>query len=101
MASGGNSSKEFLHVLRACADDIGIAMLDMRYLKDAFKVFEMSRKIANQCLKPAKCKLIPLNIEMSEELACSIKEWLEAHIPGWSNFVVTSSAKYLGFSTSP
>ena len=54
-------SGKYEGIVRACADDVGIALADFRSLKVVEKVFRFAKECANMCLKPKKCNLIPLN----------------------------------------
>ena len=88
-------------ILRACADDIGIALKSLATFKYLFPIFDSAQMIAGLTLKPSKCNVIPTSEQFSEELVARIKAWLNANVPGWANFSIKSSAKYLGFYLGP
>ena len=90
-----------LGVVRACADDIGAALADYKYLKLIFNVFSLAGQVANLNLKPKKCNIIPLNVVLDESLKLFFQNWLKDNIPDWSDFKVVSCAKYLGFVLGP
>ena len=99
-------SGKYEGIVRACADDVGIALADFRSLEVVEKVFHFAKECANMCLKPKKCNIIPLNPASPTQLDGTlerdlIKSWLISHIPHWQDFCVCLSAKYLGFGFGP
>jgi len=87
-------------VLRACADDIGVALRTLSQFKLMEPVFKLASKYAGLTLKPKKCVLIPL-VPMTPGLYDSIRKWLHNEIPDWSNFRIDHAGKYLGFMLGP
>eukprot|EP00959_Pyramimonas_sp_CCMP1952_P262345 5485714-Pyramimonas_sp.AAC.1 len=86
---------------RACADDIGMTIRDLRHLRRIHTVFKEAEAIARLKLKPAKCVLVPLGSVLTDILATRIKNWLRLNIPDWSDFRVAPLAKYLGLWIGP
>ena len=83
-------------MVRACADDVGIAITALKSLLGAQQVFERAEVLAGLTLKPKKCQLVPVCSVVTPELEADIKCWLEKWIPSWSTFAIASSGKYLG-----
>ena len=78
----------------ACADDVGIALADVRLADRAAEVFVAAERCARLRLKPRKCKLIPL-AETDPDPAV----WagiIACVVPAWRDFHVVAYAKYLG-----
>ena len=87
-------------IVRACADDIGVALRALRFLKLLFPIFQSAQSIAGLNLKPSKCNIIVL-VQLSDDLYNQIKGWLAVNLPSWVSFQVCSTAKYLGFFLGP
>ena len=83
-------------MVRACADDVGIAITALKSLLGAQQVFERAESLAGLTLKPKKCQLVPVCSVATPELEANIKCWLARWIPSWSTFAIASSGKYLG-----
>ena len=83
-------------ILRACADDLGVALRALRFLKLLFPIFQSAQSIAGLILKPSKCNLVVL-VQLNDVLHAQIKAWLAANLPSWAGFQVCCTAKYLGF----
>ena len=90
-----------LGVIRACADDVGAAIRDFRYLNRLFHVFRSAREIANLTLKPSKCNLVPSSLPFSPETVQYISSWIQSNIPDWAALNIVPHAKYLGFIMGP
>ena len=88
-------------ILRACADDIGVAVKSLSAFKHMFPIFDLAEALAGLTLKPSKCILIPTSEPFSEELVRYTQAWLVSNIPGWSKFSIKSCGKYLGFFLGP
>ena len=87
--------------VRACADDIGAALVAIEHLPLAKIVFDAANCFAGLCLKPEKCVLVPTGEVFSSALEASIRSWLLEHLPGWSRFKISPAGKYLGFFLGP
>ena len=87
--------------VRACADDIGAVLYNLKDLVRVFHIFSIVGKASGLLLKPIKCVLILLSHLATEHNIACIKAWLRANIPAWDNFLVTNLAKYLGFYLGP
>lgn len=80
-----------------CADDAGWAFASFRMLAVFKEFFDLAKSLAGLSLKGPKCIIIPLAFESFATTAKRIKEWLAEELPGWSDFQVVSSSRYLGF----
>jgi len=96
-----NTNPAHIGVIRACADDIGAALLSIKGLKYMEPIFDLAELLAGLTLKPAKCVLIPTSAPFDEALVYSMKVWLSTNIPKWSNFQIRPAAKYLGIVMGP
>ena len=56
-------------ILWACADDIGVALRDFRYLALLWPIFERAEKLAGLTLGPSKCHLAPTSEPWSQDVA--------------------------------
>ena len=90
-----------LATVRACADDIGAVLKQLRNLVMLWKLFESFRKVSLLTLKPRKCILIPLTVDSSERNCIALKDWLREFIPEWAHFNIVSASKYLGIYLGP
>ena len=87
--------------LRACADDLGAAVEDIRVLIDLEGAFATIQRVAHLKLKPKKCWYAPV-YELANALTIfDIKEWLAEFVPAWAAFEVAPALKYLGFWLGP
>ena len=68
-------------IVRACADDVGVALASYRHLKFLFPIFATAEDIAGLALKPPKCNIVFTFIEFSENIVLVIHAWLRKHIP--------------------
>ena len=84
-----------------CADDVGGALASYKLLLVFKPIFELAEALGGLTLKAAKCVLIPLCYNNFDLVADAIREWLGIAIPGWSNFKVEVSSRYLGFWLGP
>ena len=57
-----------LGTVRACADDVGAALRHLSSLRIAKCTFDAAREVANLCLKPTKCVLVPVGEIVTEHL---------------------------------
>ena len=87
--------------VRACADDIGIALRKLEYLKHVYRVFDTFAKISGLKLKPRKCVLILTSLKAVDENISTVRRWLVDNIPEWTYFKVTNHGKYLGVYLGP
>ena len=72
-------------IVRACADDIGIVLKQLKHLKIIYPIFSDCKTHAGLALKPPKCVLVPL-CAFSEEVHANICSWISHHMPEWQNF---------------
>eukprot|EP00959_Pyramimonas_sp_CCMP1952_P272960 5705922-Pyramimonas_sp.AAC.1 len=63
----------------------------------------MSRaeRLANLCLKVARCKVVPLANRFSPVLCEQVKAAIKLWIPCWSSFAVVPELLYLGLWLGP
>ncbi len=87
-------------VLRACADDLGVALRSLKYLCLMEPIFSQARLLAGLVLKSPKCVLIPL-APITLAMKNAVKAWLGRHTPTWQAFEIKASGKYLGFYLGP
>ena len=87
-------------IIRACADDLGVALSRLRYLELLHPIFVSANEFAGLTLKPPKCILVPL-CRFSEKVSKDITKWLKRNIPHWANFEVLDTTKLLGFYIGP
>ena len=83
-------------IVRACADDIGMAIVAIKTLLRAKRVFDIAEKLSGLTLKPKKCQLVPVSGVATPEIVQNVKKWFADRIPSWVSFGVTSAGKYLG-----
>ena len=86
--------------VRACADDLGMVAA-LKYLSRIKGSFDKYQKVSGLTLKPAKCIMILLNVEATEFNVGIVREWIAQNCPGWENFKITNTGKYLGFFWDP
>ena len=89
-----------LGILRACADDLGAALAQLRFLSTMAPTFQLAQSLAGLTLKPCKCIIIPL-LKFSDVLVYRFNDWLAVHLASWSEFSIRDAAKYLGFYLGP
>ena len=87
-------------IVRACADDIGIVLKQLKHLRMIFPIFNDCNTYAGLALKPPKCVLVPL-CASTEEVHANICSWIARHLPEWQMFKVKPLAKLLGFYIGP
>ena len=88
-------------IIRACADDVGASMSDIKHLLSLHSCYTLMQVISGLRLKPKKCNIIPLYCTYNSTIAQLYTAWLKEHIPEWQSFAVTSHAKYLGLLLGP
>ena len=86
---------------RACADDVGASLNSLSSLLEIKPCFDAAERLGGLGLKPAKCVIIPTVAILTDELAAKIKEWLNRFLPGWADFRIKATSKYLGFQVGP
>ena len=84
--------------VRACADDLGAVLKDIRGLLPLHHAFELIRKATSLSLNIPKCVLIPLNTSISHHF---IREWLYSNTPLFYNMHIDSFGEYLGILLGP
>lgn len=87
-------------IARACADDIGAVLAELRWLWKYKPIFDLTEKAAGLKVKVKKCNIVPL-VLFSAEIASQIKQWLTRKLPAWADFAVKPTADYLGFCMGP
>ena len=87
--------------VRTCADDVGVALYELRHLKILFPIYQQCEAAAGLTLKPPKCVIVPTGIEWHPDLESAVQSWLHTNIPQWSHFKVKPYAVYLGFFLGP
>ena len=87
--------------VRTCADDIGIALRELRHLGVIFELFHWFRKVSGLALKPRKCNMILTVCECSVGTLRTIRRWLQLWFPAWAGFQICDTAKYLGLYLGP
>jgi hypothetical protein len=86
---------------RACADDVGASLNSLSSLLEIKPCFDAAERLGGLGLKPAKCVIIPTVAILTDELAAKVKEWLNRFLPGWADFRIKATSKYLGFQVGP
>ena len=87
--------------VRACADDISIALSQISNLPDVQILFDAHKHISGLSLKAIKCIII-LNALLASPDSCSmLRQWLKNHCPGWESMSVCNCAGYLGILLGP
>ena len=76
--------------VRACADDVGAALRNLKDLIRVYLIFESVGKATGLHLKPAKCVLVLLSHVSIEHNNECVRAWLRANIPKWDNFVIAN-----------
>ena len=87
--------------VRACADDIGIVLKRLSSLKSVFRLFCMFEKVSGLALKPPKCVIIPLSVQVTPGNAQVFSEWLHRELGDWAHFKIADKGKYLGIYLGP
>ena len=82
---------------RICADDFGSALKSLKSLKYRAPIFDLAARCAGLHLKPTKCVLIVTILRLTPWLIQSIRNWLAANVPQFSNIVIAESGKFLGW----
>ena len=88
-------------MVRTCADDVGVALYELRHSKVFFPIYEQCKSATGLALKPPKCVIVPTGIEWHHDLEPAIQSWLQTNIPQWAHFKVKPYAVYLGFFLGP
>jgi hypothetical protein len=86
---------------RGCADDVGVVLRQLSFLKKVAHTCEVARKSANLSLNLSKTVLIPLGCAFSDRLVACIREWLHINVPSWAGVKIAPHGKYLGFYLGP
>ena len=74
--------KKHAGIVRACADDKGIVLQQLRHLSLIYPTYSDCKTHAGLALKPPKCVLVPL-CGLSEEVHAKILSCNLHHIPQW------------------
>ena len=88
-------------VVRACADDVGVALRFLKQLRILYDIFEKYAKATNLKLKPGKCIIIPTTCMLDEESLSLLRSFLEQEVPQWAAMKIQGTAKYLGAFIGP
>ena len=86
--------------VRACADDIGITIPQLKRITALVEPFKRIEAAFGLRLKPRKGAII-LSTARRPESRNIVKEWLSEAIPHWSEFKIGFTAKYLGIWLGP
>ena len=84
-----------LGIVRACADDVGFALVSLGVLPKVATIFKIARLLAGLTLKLKKSSIVPLR-KWTQATQDDIETWLKAELPEWGDIAVTPQAKYLG-----
>ena len=87
--------------LRACADDIGTSLCRLEHIGVIKHAFDSFKPLSGLRLKPQKCVLILTTSTADEHNTAVVRQWLRVHCPGWCNFQMANTGKYLGFCLGP
>ena len=87
--------------VRACADDVGMALRSLRSLKTVRYWFDRFQKVSGLVLKPPKCVIVLLNVHAGPMNVDAVKSWLGENCGDWSTFKVGDKGKYLGVFPGP
>ena len=87
--------------VRACADDIGASLRNLKSIRVFCEIFTLFEKVSGLVLKPKKCVIILTSNVASSHNSRVIKAYLDSHCPSWSHFQVANNGKYLGFIMGP
>ena len=85
---------------RACADDLGAALKEVKHLRLLEPIFGQAFRLAGLTVKPAKCVLVLLTPFM-QKLCDKLVDWLRVNLPTWAKFKMKAAGKYLGFYLGP
>jgi hypothetical protein len=87
--------------VRACADDIGVAIRGIATLALLKPTFDSAKAFAGLTLKPRKCVLVPTSQQLTPNLEKRIKCWLGENLHDWMDFLIKPRSLYLGFYLGP
>ena len=65
-----------LAVTRACADDVGAALLRIEALSEYHKIFTVAEAVAGLILRGKKCTLVPVGGPFRAQLVALVRDWL-------------------------
>jgi hypothetical protein len=100
-AMEGLIDKVGLATTRACADDVGAAVVHIRALKIYANLFSIMERVSNLRLKASKCVVVPVATKFCPAIVELFRNWLAANLPGWARFAISAEGKYLGFLLGP
>ena len=86
---------------QGCADDVGLALRQLSFLKPVVCVTDWAYRAANLQLNIVKTVIVPLGCAFSDALAAAVKAYIAAKFPSWAGVKVEPNAKYLGFFLGP
>ena len=87
--------------VRACADDIGMAMSRLRRFPLVQVLFPDFRCVSGLDLKAIECIIILNALCASPDNCDVLREWLNCNCPVWESMVVCNYVKYLCFFVGP
>jgi hypothetical protein len=87
--------------VRACADDVGVALKVFKALSILHDVFCVFKNVSGLTLEPSKCVMIITCFETSECNIRVIRRYLHKFCPDWSEMSIVNTAKYLGIFLGP
>ncbi len=82
--------------VRACADDLGMAIRSLKTLTIVKYWFDRFQKVSGLTLKPQKCIVILLNVHAGDVNVDAVKDWLSRMCSEWRDFKITDKGTYLG-----
>lgn len=85
-----------LGMVRACADDLALAMRTARAARLLAPEFKRAEKVAGLTLKAEKCQAVPLSTTPRPDDEEQWRAALESGGTGWGRFRVVEHAMYLG-----
>lgn len=84
-------------IVRACADDVGAALLSKAGIGHLRRPFAMAEGAVGLRLKPSKCKLVTCATLTGQAEVRRIRVWLVEKVPEWMRFGISDAGLYLGF----
>lgn len=85
---------------RACADDLGACVFDIRFLQYMQAPLLAAEQLANLSLHGGKCFLVPC-FQWSLALRDNLQRELALTTPAWASFPIVPQGEYLGFMLGP
>ena len=90
-----------MDMVRALADDIGMALSSITIIPVIRSLYEQLERLSGLALKLKKCIIIPVAKKVNDELIHVIRTHLTRLAPSWLSMAIRGWAKYLGFAVGP